>query len=367
MRTLLLSFVLFVFSLSAQEITPEVIQQIDKAVQAFAQKQKGGGVAVAIIYPDSTSSQGFRRDTFMYGHDKGPQSAPPKVNALFYLASVTKVLTATVLAKFVQEGKVKLDDPAQKYVPASVRVPTFNGKQITLRDLATHTSGLPSEAGDVKHPYHYERSDFYKWLSGYKLKYAPGTKSVYSNVGFGFLGLILSTIAHTEYEDLIIKELCDPLSMPDTRMGFSAEQKERLSDFYGPAGKMIHAGCCITLPALGGGGAFASTLNDMSRFLAFNMGLLKTSMNGSLSILHDTQFTIGPANYIGLGWYNNKLYPNGSIMKISKNGGMPGVSTYLAFVKESKTGVVVLANTNSEPTVPLGNEILKILNPLPVK
>jgi len=365
MKAVLLSIVLFVFSLSAQEITPEVIQQIDKTVQAFAQKQKGGGVAVAIIYPDSTSSQGYRRDTFLYGHDKGPESAPPKVNAIFYLASVTKVLTATVLAKFVQEGKVKLDDPAQKYVPASVRVPTFNGKQITLRDLATHTSGLPSEAGDVKHPYHYEKTDFYKWLSGYKLKYAPGTKSVYSNVGFGFLGLILSNIAHMEYEDLIIRELCDPLNMPDTRMRFSAEQKERLSDFYGKAGKMIHAGCCITLPALGGGGGFASTLNDMSRFLAFNMGLLKTSMNEALPALHDTQFTIGPADYIGLGWYNNKLYPNSTIMKISKNGGMPGVSTYLAFVKGSKTGVVVLTNSGSEPSVPLGNEILKILNPAP--
>lgn len=363
MRTLLLSIILFVFSLSAQEVTPEVLQQIDKTVQAFAQKQKGGGVAVAVIYPDK-SSQGYRRDNFMYGHDKGPQSAPPKVNSIFYLASVTKVLTATVLAKFVQEGKVKLDDPAQKYVPASVRVPTFNGKQITLRDLATHTSGLPSEAGDVKHPYHYERSDFYKWLSGYKLKYAPGTKSVYSNVGFGFLGLILSNVAHMEYEDVIIKELCDPLNMPDTRMRFSDNQKERLSDFYNQNGKMIHAGCCIALPALGGGGAFASTLNDMTRFLIFNMGLLNTPMNGALSILHDTQFTIGPANYIGLGWYDNKLYSNGSIMKISKNGGMPGVSTYLVFVKESKTGVVVLTNTDSESTIPLGNAILKILNPL---
>lgn len=361
MKSLLLSLVLFVFSLSAQEVTPEMMQRIDATVQAFNKKQKGGGVAVAIVYADP-KSKGYQSQTFTFGHAKGPDSPPPKTDSIFYLGSVTKVLTSSVLAKFVAAGKVKLDDPAQKYVPASVRVPTYQGKQITLRDLATHTSGLPRGVA-VKNPYHYSKEDFYKWLSGYKLKYAPGTKSVYSNVGYGFLGLILSNIAHMSYEDLVVKEICNPLNMSDTRAFFSAEQKERLCDFYNKSGKMIRTGCCAALPALGGGGVFASTLSDMTRFLAFNMGFFNTSMDNILPLSQGNQFSLGKGNFIGLGWYNNALYPNSSLRIISKNGGIPGVSTYIAFVRESKTGVVVLANCNSESTIPLGNQIIKIMNP----
>ncbi|MBS0647624.1 MAG: serine hydrolase [Verrucomicrobia bacterium] len=361
MKTLLLSLVLFVFSLSAQEMTPETIQRIDEAVQAFAKKQKGGGVAVTVIFADP-KSKGYQSHTFTYGHAKGPESPAPKTDSIFYLASITKILTSSVLAKFVAQGRVKLDDPAQKYVPASVRVPTFQGKEITLRDLATHTSALPRDVA-VKDPYHYTKEEFYKWISGYKLKYAPGTKSVYSNLGYGFLGLILSNIAHVSYEDLVIKEICNPLNMSDTRITLSAGQKERLCDFYSQTGKIIRTGCCPTMPAIIGSGEFASTLSDMSRFLAFNMGFFNTSMDNILPLAQSHQFTMSQGHFIGLGWYNNPLYSNGSIMKISKNGGIAGVSTYIAFVPGSKTGVVVLANCNSESTTPLGNQILKIMNP----
>jgi D-alanyl-D-alanine-carboxypeptidase/D-alanyl-D-alanine-endopeptidase len=356
-------FCLAVLSLSAQEISPEQKQQIDQMVQEFAHKQAGGGVAVAIITPDRTSSTGYRRDVFTHGHQRGPQSAPPNENAIFYLASVTKVLTSSVLAKFVRDGKVKLDDPAQKYMPEGVRVPSFRGREITLRDLATHTSALPRSNGRVKHPYHYEDKEFFQWLSHYKLKYAPGTKNVYSNVGYGFLGLILARIAHMSYEEVVIKEICEPLNMSTTRRHYSEEQKQNFCDFYDKKGKRIRGGCCVALPALGGGGAFASTLNDMSRFLAFNMGLLKTGMENLLPLLQQHDFTMSPNNFIGLGWYDIPLEKGPPmIMKISKNGGMPGTSTYIAFVKQSKTGVVVLANSDSQPTEKLGNDILKILN-----
>lgn len=361
MKIFFLSLV-FASSLFAKTVTPEVLQKVDAAVKDFAQRQKGGGVAVAVIYGEGLD--GYQQKNFMYGHAKGPQSAPPKDDNVFYLGSVTKVLTATLLAKFVAEGKVKLDDPAQKYVPKGVHVPTYDGKQMTLRDLATHTSALPNEAGGVTHPYHYTREEFYHWLSNYKLKYAPGTKSVYSNVGYGFLGLILATVANTTYEELVIREVCDPLGMDDTRTfdTFSESQKERLCDFYGPNGKPVKAGCCIALPALGGGGVFASTLHDMSLFLAFNMGL-SNKMNDLLPILQNSSFGLGGNNnYIGLGWYNIPLSRGSQLRMFDKDGEMPGVSTYVCFVRETKTGVVVLTNSSSQSAPDLGNQVLRILN-----
>ncbi len=362
-RNFVLGASLALFPLIAAEPSSERNQKIDRMVQEFAKKQTGGGVAVAIITPDRTASAGYRRDVFTYGHQRGPESAPPNENAIFYLASVTKVLTATVLAKFVRDGKVRLDDPAQKYVPEGVRVPSFNGRHMTLKDLAAHTSGLPNEAGKVSQPYHYEEKEFYNWLSNYKLKYAPGTKNVYSNVGYGFLGLILARVAHMSYEEVVIKEVCDPLNMPNTRIEYYHPQSPDLGNFYNKKGSLIKGGCCVALPTLGGGGAFASTINDMSRFLAFNMGLLHTGMEDLLPLLQQHDFTLLKNHFIGLGWYDNPLYQKPGIMKINKNGGMPGTSTYLAFVKGTKTGVVVLANSDSQPTTKLGNDILKILNP----
>lgn len=362
MKTALLSCLAFASSLFAKPVTPQMLQEVDAKVRQFSQHQKGGGVAVTIIYGEGF--EGHQQKNFMYGHAKGRESAAPTNENIFYLASITKVLTSTVLAKFVQEGKVKLDDPAQKYVPKWVKVPSYRGREITLRDLATHTSALPREAGGVEHPYHYEINDFYRWLSNYKLNYAPGTKTVYSNLGYGFLGLILATVANTTYADLVIREVCNPLGMDDTRTWdtYTDAQRERFCEFYSRDGSPVKTGCCNTLPALGGAGDFASTLSDMTKFLAYNMGLT-SSMNDLLPLLQNHDFTMGANHFIGLGWYNNPLYAKGTIMKFSKNGGLPGVSTYIAFVKETKTGVVVLANTNSEPTVALGNQILQILNP----
>ncbi len=64
-------------------------------------------------------------------------------NTVFEIGSVTKVFTGTLLAEAVRRGEVKLDDPVSKYLPATVKTPTRNGIEITLLELATHTSGLP--------------------------------------------------------------------------------------------------------------------------------------------------------------------------------------------------------------------------------
>lgn len=335
-------------------------QRIEAAVQEFSKKQPAGGVAIAVIYGGGEG--GYRREVYTAGHTKGPASPAPDEKTTFYLGSVTKVLTSTVLCKFIEEGKLSLKDPAQKFVPKWVHVPKYDGVEITLENLATHTAGLPRDAGGVKRPYHYEENDFYNWLNHLSLRSKPGTKDVYSNVGFGFLGLILANVAGKSYEEVIIENLCQPLGMPNTRIRFTKEMEDNRPDFFDPRGKFVKASCCSTLPALGGGGAFASNLDDMSRFLAYNMGLLGTGIDSLLPMLREHRFTLGGNNFQCLGWYNNPLYKGGSVMIFSKNGAIDGASSFIAYVKESSTGVVVLANSNSG-VVGLGKEILRVLNP----
>src|SRR5581483_6488968 len=109
-------------------------------------------------------------------------------------------------ADMAQRGEVKLDDPIAKYLPPVAKIPQRNGKQITLIDLATHTSGLPRmpenfRPEDPNNPYvDYSTEALYSFLSSYELKRDIGSKYVYSNLGFGLLGLGLAHRAGMDYE-----------------------------------------------------------------------------------------------------------------------------------------------------------------------
>src|SRR5207244_7748295 len=126
--------------------------------------------------------------------------------AVFEIGSITKTFTASILADMVDHGEVRLDDPVAKYLPPSVRVPSRNGKQITLLDLATQSSGLPRMPSnftpkDSLNPYaDYTVQQMYAFLSSYALTRDVGAEYEYSNLGVGLLGHALALKAGTSYE-----------------------------------------------------------------------------------------------------------------------------------------------------------------------
>src|SRR6185295_13445884 len=120
--------------------------------------------------------------------------------------SITKVFTSLLLADMVNRKEVALDDPAAKYLPEDVKMPERSGKCITLLDLSTHSSGLPSLPGnrklDPRNPFadDFSVSDLYQFLSGYTLPRDPGSEFEYSNLGAGLLGHVLAYRAGIDYE-----------------------------------------------------------------------------------------------------------------------------------------------------------------------
>ena len=108
-------------------------------------------------------------------------------DSVFEIGSITKVFTVLLLQDMIDRGEMKLDDPVQKYLPASVRMPTYKGKPITLLHLATHTSGLPREVGNILSPRSwrnpgadYTVEQFYDFLDHYRLQREPGTRNPFS-------------------------------------------------------------------------------------------------------------------------------------------------------------------------------------------
>ena len=167
----------------------------DSAVQAILRQRveegRSAGIVVGLLDPDG------RTRVVAWG-DPGPGQPALDGNTVFEIGSITKVFTATLLAELVQEGKVKLEDPVQQYLPGTVRVPSRNGKTITLGSLSEQNSGLPRMPSNFKpldpaNPYaDYGAPQLYEFLSGYQLPRDPGAQFEYSNLGVGLLGHALT-------------------------------------------------------------------------------------------------------------------------------------------------------------------------------
>jgi CubicO group peptidase (beta-lactamase class C family) len=244
-------------------------------------------------------------------------------------------------------------------------VPERGGKQITLIDLATHTSGLPRmpdnfRPKDPNNPYaDYSLDALYSFLSSYELRRDIGVKYVYSNLGFGLLGLGLAQRAGMDYERLVVTRICDPLGMSSTRITLSQDLRERYA-----AG---HSSDLVTVPhwdvhTLPGAGALRSSANDLLTFLAAMMGDSKNPLaNAQKTTLAITRPTDWPFWATGLGW---DIDSSGGGKIISKGGDTAGFSTYIGYRPQTGVGVVVLANTEAPGTDQIGQHLLDARYPL---
>jgi serine-type D-Ala-D-Ala carboxypeptidase/endopeptidase len=262
-------------------------------------------------------------------------------DTVFEIGSVTKVFTGLLLQDMADHDEVKLDDPITNYLPASVTVPSRNGGQITLRSLATHTSGLPRlpdnmAPKDDDNPYaDYTVDQLYQFLSSYKLPRKIGAKSEYSNLGVGLLGHVLALKAGTNYEALVVGRICNPLKMDSTRVTLTPNLQARLAAGHNEAGVPAKN---WDLPTLTGAGALRSTVNDMLKLLAAEMGFAPSPLSGAMQKTQAPQKPGGFLSEIGLAWQIDK--DNGTIWH---NGGTGGYISYVGFKQDKSLGVVILA------------------------
>ena len=301
-----------------------------------------------------------------YGRLSATDDRVPDGDTVFEIASITKVFTGILLAQAVVNGEVKLDDPISMYLPEGVTAPEYEGKSITLLDLATHTAGLPRWPYNVpvvgSNPFaDYTMDQMYDFLSGYHLTRAPGSTYEYSSYGFGLLGNLLARRAgQADYEALLLERITRPLGMDSTRLELTPDTRSRLAtphSSYDGVSTNWHA------PTLAGSGAILSTANDLLTFLAANMGITDTELRPALQLASTPQRPGEPLAYIGLGWNlpasGNGIHYHG--------GGHFGYSSFLAWDSERKIGVVVLMNVYDGPKEYLGYSLLRSLpKPFPV-
>jgi CubicO group peptidase (beta-lactamase class C family) len=229
-------------------------------------------------------------------------------------------------------------------------MPSRNGKEIALIDLATHYSGLPrlpANMGreDRANPYaDYTVDQMYQFLSGYTLPRDIGAQFEYSNYGVGLLGNALTRRAGMDYEALVRSRIADPLGMTSTRVALTPEMKARFATGYNAEMK---ATPYWDLPTFAGAGALRSTANDLMNFLAANIGLTKSPLAPAMATMLATKRPAGaPGLTIGLGWMV-ATPPAPMHQVVWHNGGTGGFRSFIGFDRERRIGVVVLSNAGT--------------------
>jgi serine-type D-Ala-D-Ala carboxypeptidase/endopeptidase len=313
---------------------PEVRALLRQRLRALG---KQVGIVVGII-------DGKGRVVISEGSTGLDADKPVDGDTIFEIGSITKIFTSLLLADMVEHGEVKLDEPLSNFLPLSVKVPKRNGKEITLVDLATHTSGLPRlpdhTPKDPNNPYaDYTVEQMYAFLSDYTLPRDIGSEYEYSNFGAGLLGHVLALKAGMAYESLVMQRICKPLGMNDTCVTITPEMNGRFAAGHDETGKTAEH---WDVPTLAGCGALRSTANDLLKFLAASMGIEKSALAPAMKFQqiprHDTNL---PANQIALGWHIMKLSDTEFVWH---NGGSGGFCSFIGFDEQQQRGVVVLIN-----------------------
>jgi len=251
---------------------------------------------------------------------------------------------------------MRVNEPLAKFAPS--RIPNWRGEPIRLGQLADHTSGLPRQMLSL--PPRLMPEDVWTFLARYQLTRPPGAQYVYSNVGVNALGLAIERAHGASLEQLYARVITGPLGMTDTAMQLSVARHARLALGF-TANRQRASEFTPGFPFVGGASALRSTLRDMMRYLAFELGEGRSPLDSLLPILHQPRHAAAQDD-VGLGW-NIRTLRNG-VQVIWKDGLMPGYSSYINLGPSSRTGSVVLANQARCGVGPVAAELITRLNGL---
>jgi CubicO group peptidase (beta-lactamase class C family) len=250
-------------------------------MQEFVDKGEAAGVVTLIATRDRILHLGAVGKTDMAKDRK------MRTDDIFWIASMSKPVTAVSIAILADERKLSFDDPLSKYLPE------FAGP-VTLRQVLTHTSGIGEMTN--REP-HLTLAETGKRLSQQALRFQPGSRWAYSTAGMDILGRVVEVASGMPFDQFLQKRLLDPLGMKNTSFWIAPEEESRWAHSYrwnAQASRLEETSIAYLYrtavtdrerPPLGGAGLF-STAEDMARF--YRMMLNQGSFNGKRILKPET-------------------------------------------------------------------------------
>lgn len=350
-------------------------------VKAEAKRMETPGLAVGVVLDGKLLFTAFE------GFADPATKRPLDADASFRIGSITKTFTASAIVKLRDEGKLRLDDPAQETLPelAALRYPTKDSRPVTLRQLLTHTSGLPRLGHfDYTHPDHDPTEREVLESGDVALTHAPGTLNVYSNLAVGFAGLVVTRASGTPLRTYLHDRLLAPIGMNATVWTEADVPEAHRVVGFSRDGKELKAQTPWRLGASEGAGGLYSTVNDMARWIAFQLDAYPPRNDAddaplrrsSRRELHAPQaavsLTVLPASgelgedlvdvyeeHVGLGFRTETTCFAERVSKHS--GAIDGFQSSMMFAPKRGFGVIVLSSLIEESADPLARRVIRML------
>ena len=338
--------------------TGPLVPQFDAYAEKTFNQSSVPGMAVAIVRDDKVV---YLRT---FGVKNVTTKEPVGPDTRFPLASISKSMTATMIASMVGDGGLSWDDTIVSVNPGFKLSDPYVTEHVTFRDLLSHRSGLPEYGTDeLQNDFTYTRPEIMDRLRYLGLPGAFRSSYAYSNIGITIAGETAAKKAGKSYEDLVAERIFVPAGMYNTSARFSdfTRSADRVEVYPLQAGTPV-AGPLnnddINSPA----GGVSSTLNDMVRFarLQANGGSIDGRQVINASALRDTHTPQFIKSYYGSGMVGSGLgwntYLDGGRTRVEKDGMFShGIATLITVWPEDKMALVVMTNKFPEGNLLTGS------------
>jgi CubicO group peptidase (beta-lactamase class C family) len=306
------------------------VSRMEQVVQSYVDSKQFMGAALVARDGKVLLSKGYGFANLEWGVANSPASK-------FRLGSITKQFTAACILLLEERGKLKVDDPVKKYMTDAPAA----WDKVTIFNLLTHTSGIPSFTGFPD----YASTEAIattpeKLVARFRdkpLEFQPGEKWNYSNSGYVLLGYLIEKISQQSYSEFVQENIFTPLGMKDSGYDSNSAIILHRASGYTPSAKgTIHAGY-IDMSIPFSAGSLYSTTEDLLRWEQGLMGgkLLSAASLAKMTTPFKNDYAFGLAVHAVNG---HKVIEHG--------GGIEGFNTEIAYYPEDKLTVVVLANLN---------------------
>ncbi|MGH1280558.1 serine hydrolase domain-containing protein [Bacillus basilensis] len=292
---------------------------------------------------------------------------PMKTDFHFRIASVTKTFTATVVLQLAGENRLNLDDSIEKWLPGVIQGNGYDAKQITVRQILNHTSGIAdyvrSKEADLltNTKKSFTAEELVKIGLSLPPDFAPGKGWLYSNTGYVLLGILIEKVTGNSYSEEIENRIIEPLELSNTFLPGNSSVipgTKHARGYLQPDGASELKDVTYYNPSIGSSaGDMISTADDLNKFFSSLLGgkLLKEQQLKQMLTTVPTGFA--EIGRYGLGIYETKL-PNG-VSIWGHSGGIPGFSTFAGGTLGGKHTLAVNLNSlKADSTDPFKNILL---------
>lgn len=352
-------------TLCALVTTPAVAQRrgplagLDGYVQRVLKDWQVPGLALAVVKDDSVVlARG-------YGVRELGKPDPVDANTLFAIASTSKAFTVAALGMLVDEGRLHWDDPVTKYLPGFQLYDPYVTRELTVRDLLSHRSGL-ARGDQLWYLSPFSRAEVLRRVRFLKPQWSFRSHYGYQNIMFITAGQIIPAVTDTSWDDFVRARIFQPLGMARTTTTTSV--LAGMTDVATPHVTLDGKVTAIPWPDfdnLGGAGAINSSVAEMARWLRLQLGhgvyagkrLLSDSVVAQMRMpntvipLDSTARRLNPDTHLetyGMGWFLQDYHDR---LLVRHSGSLDGMRTHVAMIPQEHLGVVVIANLN-ESDVP---------------